>query len=120
MEQIETQVSDLRYLAQAPVAAAALNEAANHAAGASSASPYETPQRQRQGMSPGSASLGDNSAQQHFDRTPGDDGSGKRKSIDDGGRERQTRSKRNRVSSLMVVPCARLYPSNTTGIGEIV
>lgn len=94
MEQIETQASDLRYLT-APVAA--LSDTASVS--------YETPQP-RTHMSPGSAMYGDNSAlqQQHDDASPGlgdaDGGAGanKRKSVDEAGGAKQTRSKRNRVS----------------------
>ncbi|KAH6894349.1 hypothetical protein B0T10DRAFT_399246 [Thelonectria olida] len=93
MEQIETQVSDLRYLSQAPVAMSP--GAGAGAVGVASAAYDSTPQPQAQ-TSPGSASVGDNSAQ------PGSttSNSNKRKSIDDGSAagSKQTRSKRNRVS----------------------
>lgn len=80
MEHLETQASDLRFLATAPVA---LSDAG---------SVYNTPRPGQQG-SPRSASYGDNSA------PTGDGDSGKRKSTDDGGQAgKQTRSKRNRVS----------------------
>ncbi|EGR49244.1 uncharacterized protein TRIREDRAFT_60627 [Trichoderma reesei QM6a] len=103
MEQIETQASDLRYLT-APVAA--LSDSASVS--------YETPQP-RPHMSPGSAMYGDNSAlhqQQHSDASPGlgdaDAGAGatKRKSVDEAGGAKQTRSKRNRVS-LVINECKR-------------
>ncbi|POR37274.1 Putative transcriptional regulatory protein [Tolypocladium paradoxum] len=79
MEQIETQATDLRYLAQAPVA---LSDSASVS--------YDTPQPRAQGSPPGSATFGDNSASN----------ASKRKSVDDGpgGGQKQTRSKRNRVS----------------------
>jgi hypothetical protein len=84
MEQINTQVSDLRYLAQAPVA---LSE---------TASAYGTPRPQPHG-SPGSASVGDNSALPMSDDAS--NSNNKRKSTDDGTVSgKQTRSKRNRVS----------------------
>lgn len=91
MEQIETQATDLRYLAQAPVPLS------------DTASAYETPQPQG---SPGSASVGDNSAphtaggHHHQGSYSNSDPSNpnKRKSFDDGGSSaKQTRSKRNRV-----------------------
>lgn len=105
MEQIDSQVTDLRYLAQAPVPLS------------DTPSAYETPQPH---ASPGSASLGDNSApptvagitNNHHHHGPGStsnaahgtpgigEGSNpnKRKSLDDGGAAaKQTRSKRNRV-----------------------
>lgn len=85
MEQIETQASDLRYLT-APVAA--LSDSASVS--------YETPQP-RTHMSPGSAMYGDNSAL-HDDASPGDGNANKRKSVDEAGTAKQTRSKRNRVS----------------------
>lgn len=97
MEQIETQVTDLRYLAQAPVP---LSDAA-------SVSAYETPQPQPQ-PSPGrSASIGDNSAPAPTNAaTPASATGGhsnKRKSLDDGGSAaKQTRSKRNRVSTRLM------------------
>lgn len=100
MEQIETQVSDLRYLSQAPVA---LNSGGSEAAAAGSAgSAYETPRPQGHG-SPGSASVGDNSAPSNVgggtsSHGPGNAGS-KRKSVDDGSvAGKGSRSKRNRVS----------------------
>ncbi|KAI9151638.1 Transcriptional activator acu-15 [Paramyrothecium foliicola] len=84
MEQINTQVSDLRYLAQAPVA---LSE---------TASTYGTPRPQPHG-SPGSASVGDNSALPMSDDAASN--SNKRKSTDDGTLSgKQTRSKRNRAN----------------------
>lgn len=99
MEQIETQATDLRYLAQGPVPLS------------DTASAYETPQPH---ASPGSASVGDNSApptvagsnmqhhHSHHDAGVGGVGEStnpnKRKSVDDGGAGgKQTRSKRNRV-----------------------
>lgn len=85
MEQIETQASDLRYLTT-PVAA--LSDSASVS--------YETPQP-RAHMSPGSAMYGDNSALQD-DASPGEGNANKRKSIDEAGGSKQTRSKRNRVS----------------------
>lgn len=98
MEQIETQVSDLRYLSQAPVALSPPGGAGGAGVGIASAPAYDsTPQPQAQN-SPGSASIGDNSAQ------PGSttSNSNKRKSVDDGSitGSKQTRSKRNRVSCL--------------------
>lgn len=103
MEQIETQASDLRFLAQtAPIAianaaAAASEENSNNNNGTSpinaavASSSYETPQTQPH-RSPGSASVGDNSA-------PFAASASKRKSLDDGSLSgKQTRSKRNRVS----------------------
>jgi hypothetical protein len=96
MEQIETQMSDLRYLSQAPVAMSP--GAGAGGVGVASAAYDSTPQPQAQ-TSPGSASVGDNSAQ------PGSttSNSNKRKSIDDGSAagSKQTRSKRNRVSLVL-------------------
>jgi hypothetical protein len=112
MEQINTQVSDLRYLAQGPVA---LSETAT--------SNYGTPRPHTHG-SPGSASIGDNSALPMSDDagTGNGDGSGngngngggnKRKSAEDGTPAgKQTRSKRNRVSRgepLSLPPLARRW-----------
>ncbi len=92
MEQIETQASDLRYLAQA--APVALSDSASVS--------YETPQpRPQQGSPAGSATFGDNSA----GGGPGaGSGASKRKSVDDGpgSGQKQTRSKRNRVSSPLI------------------
>lgn len=88
MEQIETQASDLRFLAQAPVA---LSDTASVT--------YDTPQP-RPHASPGSATFGDNSALE------GDSvfNANKRKSVDDGsGGTKQTRSKRNRVSDTLLL-----------------
>lgn len=91
MEQIETQASDLRYLTS-PVGA--LSDSASVS--------YETPQSRPQ-MSPSSAMYGDNSAlQAGEDDSPinANENANKRKSIEDGiGNAKQTRSKRNRVSS---------------------
>ena len=97
MEQIETQATDLRYLVQGTVPLS------------DTASAYETPQPH---ASPGSASVGDNSApptvagsnmqHSHNYHDAGVGGVGestnpnKRKSVDDAG-AKQTRSKRNRV-----------------------
>lgn len=85
MEQIETQASDLRFLAQAQVPLSN-----------SPSVTYETPRLGPQQGSPGSASFGGNSA------APGDSmgaSANKRKSSDDGlASAKQTRSKRNRVS----------------------
>lgn len=88
MEQIETQASDLRFLAQAQVPLSN-----------SPSVTYETPRPgpQQQG-SPGSASFGDISAA-HGDDATGGASAHKRKSTDDGlASAKQTRSKRNRVS----------------------
>ena len=100
MEQIETQVSDLRYLSQAPVP---LGSGGPDAAG-SAASAYETPRPQGHG-SPGSASVGDNSAPSVHGGASNSHGNAsvsagsKRKSLDDGSvTGKGTRSKRNRVS----------------------
>lgn len=83
MEQIETQASDLRYLAQAPVA---LSDTASVS--------YDTPRPGPHASPSGSASYGDNSA-----ATGPASNANKRKSIDDGtAAQKQTRSKRNRVS----------------------
>lgn len=86
MELIETQASDLRYLAQAPVA---LSDTASVS--------YDTPQPLPQG-SPGSAPFGENSAVNANKRKP---------PVDDGDGQKQTRSKRNRVRPLLTVcaPC---------------
>lgn len=113
MEQIETQVSDLRYLSQAPVA---LNSTGGGGGGGSEAagsagSAYETPRPQGHG-SPGSASVGDNSAPSNVgggtsSHGPGNAGS-KRKSVDDGSvAGKGSRSKRNRVSfeSFLLCDC---------------
>ncbi|KAJ3475850.1 hypothetical protein NLG97_g9321 [Lecanicillium saksenae] len=84
MEQIETQASDLRFLAQAQVPLSN-----------SPSVTYETPRPGPQG-SPGSASFGDISAA-HGESTGAS--ANKRKSTDDGlASAKQTRSKRNRVS----------------------
>ncbi|KPM34139.1 hypothetical protein AK830_g12432, partial [Neonectria ditissima] len=116
MEQIETQVSDLRYLSQAPVAlspAAASASASGIAvggigpggvgavtgggAGGGAAAPNYDSTPQPQGhASPGSASVGDNSA-----HSVSASNANKRKSFDDGSASKQTRSKRNRPLSLM-------------------
>lgn len=86
MEQIETQASDLRFLAQAQVPLSN-----------SPSVTYETPRPGPQHQaSPGSASFGGNSAT-HGDSTASS--ANKRKSTDDGlSSAKQTRSKRNRVS----------------------
>ncbi len=86
MEQIETQASDLRFLAQAPVPLSN-----------SPSISYETPRPGTHASPAGSASFGDNSASQG-------DGANKRKSLDDGALSKQTRSKRNRVSFFFVFP----------------
>lgn len=93
MEQIETQASDLRYLAQqTPVA---LSDSASVSAA------YETPQPQPLN-SPGSASAGLNSAPSGAVASASlGPGANKRKSEDDAA-SKQTRSKRNRVSGLSV------------------
>ena len=103
MEQIETQVSDLRYLAQAPVpgplseSPASAGGGGGGGGGGAGGAAYETPQPHSQGpMSPGSASIGDNSAL--FAGTETGASGNKRRAEDDQGREKQTRSKRNRVS----------------------
>ncbi|PNY29488.1 transcriptional regulatory protein [Tolypocladium capitatum] len=88
MEQIETQASDLRYLAQAPVA---LRDSASVS--------YDTP---AQGCAPGSAAFGANSAPT----------ASKRKSVDDelGSGQKQRRSKRNRRRKIKCngeTPCQR-------------
>ncbi|KAL3956251.1 hypothetical protein ACCO45_009097 [Purpureocillium lilacinum] len=97
MEQIETQASDLRYLAQA--APVALSDSASVS--------YETPQpRPQQGSPAGSATFGDNSA----GGGPGaGSGASKRKSVDDGpgSGQKQTRSKRNRYISIACNECKR-------------
>ncbi|KAK7424761.1 hypothetical protein QQX98_000344 [Neonectria punicea] len=112
MEQIETQVSDLRYLSQAPVA---LSPAGGVGGGvgpggigavtggggssAAAAAAYDSTPQPQGHASPGSASVGDNSA-----RSASASNANKRKSIDDGSASKQTRSKRNRVSE---TPCQR-------------
>ncbi|KAG6016124.1 hypothetical protein E4U43_004169 [Claviceps pusilla] len=99
MEQIETQASDLRYLAQAPVPVpvpVALSDTASvlydHYE-----SPRPQPHRRSPGAPPGSAAVGDNSA-----AAPGSASANanKRRTTDDAAAQRQTRSKRNRVSWL--------------------
>ncbi len=91
MEQIETQASDLRFLAQAQVPL-------SNSPSVSYETPRPGPQHQ---ASPGSASFGGNSAT-HGDSTASS--ANKRKSTDDGlGSAKQTRSKRNRVSFLFSV-----------------
>ncbi|KAF7554963.1 hypothetical protein G7046_g6674 [Stylonectria norvegica] len=90
MEQIETQVSDLRYLSQAPAATPSGSSSGPVAA-------YETPQPNvhQPPTSPGSASVGDNSAPS----VGASNANNKRKSVDEGSMSgKQTRSKRNRVS----------------------
>lgn len=100
MEQIETQASDLRYLAQAPVA---LSDTA-------SVSYDDTPRPGPHGSPSGSAGYGDNSA------APGSasNTTNKRKSVDDAAAQKQTRSKRNRVSwifvrVLVLAPCGAYF-----------
>jgi hypothetical protein len=113
MEQIDSQVTDLRYLVQAPVPLS------------DTPSAYETPQPH---ASPGSASLGDNSApptvggitnHHHHHGGSGSNSnaaahgipgngdnshSNKRKSSEDGGAAaKQTRSKRNRVRTHLFI-----------------
>lgn len=83
MEQIETQASDLRCLAQVPVA---LSDTASVSYDA-----FDAPR-------PGSAGMGDNPAAP-MSGSPANDAA-KRKLIDDAAAQRQTRSKRNRVSGL--------------------
>lgn len=92
MEQIETQATDLRYLTQAPVLLSA------------DASPiYE---HQGSQGSPGSASVGDNSAHPTYPHPTVSGNSNKRKSmsqsLDDAASAgaKQTRSKRNRYISI--------------------
>ena len=107
MEQVATQVTDLRYLAEVPVPLPTDSSAAVAATfdGQSQLHQHQQQQHhqqhhqqqqqqqqtpQTQHNSPGSASLGDNSANVNAN---------KRKSFDDGGSSaKQTRSKRNRVS----------------------
>ncbi|QPG94319.1 hypothetical protein C2857_005689 [Epichloe festucae Fl1] len=92
MEQIETQASDLRYLAQAPVA---LSDTA-------SVSYDDTPRPGPHGSPSGSAGYGDNSA------APGSaSNTNKRKSVDDAAAQKQTRSKRNRYISIACNECKR-------------
>lgn len=85
MEQIQTQASDLRYLAQAP---AALSDTASIS--------YDTPRPGPHASPSGSASYGDNSA--GIGASAAASNANKRKSMDDGAAQKQTRSKRNRVS----------------------
>lgn len=104
MEQIDAQVSDLRYLSQAPIGLS------SHDANTSSTSAPAYGSRGHSAvtppiLSPGSASLGHNSArpaasaQGSTAATPMADAGTKRKSIDEGSSSaKQTRSKRNRVS----------------------
>lgn len=113
MEQIETQASDLRFLAQVPVLNATPTPSSGPGPGvgpggtpggtpgvgvgasAAAAAGYDTtPQPQTQ-ASPGSASVGENSAP-----SVSTSNANKRKSLDDGSTAagKQTRSKRNRVS----------------------
>ncbi|KAG5983818.1 hypothetical protein E4U55_007050 [Claviceps digitariae] len=100
MEQIETQASDLRYLAQAPVV---LSDTASV-----SYDHYDTPRPGPHASPPGfpgSAGIGDNSAA----AAPGSVSSNanKRRSIDDAAAQRQTRSKRNRYISIACNECKR-------------
>lgn len=84
MEHLETQASDLRYLAQGPVP---MSDAGSVS--------YDTPRPGQHG-SPRSASYGDNSA------PAADSSNSKRKSTDDAAASgKQTRSKRNRVRCLI-------------------
>ncbi|KAJ4150693.1 hypothetical protein LMH87_011430 [Akanthomyces muscarius] len=95
MEQIETQASDLRFLAQAQVPL-------SNSPSVSYETPRPGPQHQ---ASPGSASFGGNSAT-HGDSTASS--ANKRKSTDDGlGSAKQTRSKRNRYISIACNECKR-------------
>ncbi|CAM1501876.1 Fc.00g038600.m01.CDS01 [Cosmosporella sp. VM-42] len=117
MEQIETQVSDLRYLSQAPVALSSSETPGSAAnapavASAASASAYETPQPQGH-TSPGSASVGGNSAASVTASTNAHNASvnNKRKSVDEGSMSgKQQRSKRNRRRKIKCngeTPCQR-------------
>ncbi|KAG6231037.1 hypothetical protein E4U34_006576 [Claviceps purpurea] len=90
MEQIETQASDLRCLAQVPVA---LSDTASVSYDA-----FDAPR-------PGSAGMGDNPAAP-MSGSPAN-GVAKRKSIDDAAAQRQTRSKRNRYISIACNECKR-------------
>ncbi|KAG5934172.1 hypothetical protein E4U53_000753 [Claviceps sorghi] len=101
MEQIETQASDLRYLAQAPVA---LSDTA-----AVSYDGYDTPRPGAHGSPPGApvcagVGHGDNAAAALGSASVG---ANKRKSVDDAAAQRQTRSKRNRYISIACNECKR-------------
>ncbi|TID06918.1 Transcriptional activator protein acu-15 [Colletotrichum higginsianum] len=108
MEQIETQVSDLRYLTQAPVPLPPDRDRAHTSAGYS---PHN-----HSVHSPLSATPGDNSAQQPGPSrgptaagTPGSSSvsGSKRKSEDESNAARQQRSKRNRYISIACNECKR-------------
>lgn len=102
MEQIETQASDLRYLAQAPVA---LSDTASVS--------YDTPRPGPHASPSGSASYGDNSAAV---AAVSASNANKRKSIDDGSAaQKQTRSKRNRVSFEHLFAPARMCRARGRG-----
>ncbi|KID62180.1 Casein kinase II, regulatory subunit, partial [Metarhizium hybridum] len=94
MEQIQTQASDLRYLAQAP---AALSDTASIS--------YDTPRPGPHASPSGSASYGDNSA--GIGASAAASNANKRKSMDDGAAQKQTRSKRNRYISIACNECKR-------------
>ncbi|KAG8423915.1 hypothetical protein J3458_000762 [Metarhizium acridum] len=94
MEQIQTQASDLRYLAQAP---AALSDTASIS--------YDTPRPGPHTSPSGSASYGDNSA--GIGASASASNANKRKSMDDGAAQKQTRSKRNRYISIACNECKR-------------
>ncbi|RSL77537.1 hypothetical protein CEP51_008971 [Fusarium floridanum] len=124
MEQIETQASDLRFLAQVPVLNATPTPSSGPGPGvgpggtpggtpgvgvgasAAAAAGYDTtPQPQTQ-ASPGSASVGENSAP-----SVSASNANKRKSLDDGSAAgKQTRSKRNRRCGNLNLAC--LYAPN--------
>ncbi|KHO01653.1 Casein kinase II, regulatory subunit [Metarhizium album ARSEF 1941] len=99
MEQIETQASDLRYLAQAP---AALSDTASVS--------YDTPRPGPHASPSGSASYGDNSAAVAASASAST--ASKRKSMGDGdgAAQKQTRSKRNRRCGNLNLAC--LYAPN--------
>ncbi|TWU75999.1 hypothetical protein ED733_007071 [Metarhizium rileyi] len=96
MEQIETQASDLRYLAQAP---ASLSDTASLS--------YDTPRPGPHASPSGSASYGDNSAGLAASASASASNANKRKLMDDAAAQKQTRSKRNRYISIACNECKR-------------
>lgn len=119
MEQIDAQVSDLRYLSQAPIALSGHDASASSGSAAAYGSHSHSGATPPTILSPGSASIGDNSAhpgasaQGSAAATPLGGTSTKRKELDDANATgKQTRSKRNRVSwsYLPIATCREWQP----------
>ncbi|KAG5929144.1 hypothetical protein E4U42_006968 [Claviceps africana] len=101
MEQIETQASDLRYLAQAPVALSDTAAVSYDGYDTPRPGPHRSPPRGpvSEGVGHGDdAAAGVGSASS---------GAAKRKSVDDAAAQRRTRSKRNRYISIACNECKR-------------